>query len=190
MRKGYAKAAQILGRAGTQYRPVDGFTAVAEPHAFPKLAFDVGASFSGERPPNWGVVTRYMLSDCLDDTVVGDVLVCGAQTFFVAAIDPIAPVLCVACDQMVSVSAVSGSSGVVVSGCPAAIVLRSKGESAQSGVPGSVRPGQFVLYLPCLPGVILRPYMTVTSNTGATYTINSAEKSAWGLRCVMSLQQV
>ncbi|MBR0560339.1 hypothetical protein [Neokomagataea anthophila] len=188
--RGYAKAAQILGRSGVQYRPTDGMSALTVPYASPMLAFDVDPSFSGVKPAGWGVVARYVLSDRLSDTRVGDVLTCGGQNFFVAAVDVSTPALCVACDQIVSVSAVSGGSGMVVSGCPAAIILRSKGESAQSGMPGSARPGQFVLYLPHLPGIMLRPYMTVTSDNGATYTINSAEKSAWGFRCVLSLQQV
>ncbi|GBR44205.1 hypothetical protein [Neokomagataea thailandica] len=188
--RGSAKVAQILGQSGVQYRPVDGMSALTAPYASPMLAFDVDPSFSGVKPAGWGAVARYVLSDRLSDTRVGDVLVCGGQNFFVAAVGMNAPALCIACDQIVSVSAVSGGSGMVVSGCPAAIILRSKGESVQSGVPGAAHPGQFILYLPHLPGVMLHPYMTVMSDNGATYMINSAEKSAWGLRCILSLQQV
>ncbi|WP_249211467.1 hypothetical protein [Gluconobacter cerinus] len=133
---------------------------------------------------------EYVLTDCREDTVVGDILTCGGNTFFVAAVDDLRPPLCVACNRIVEISGVSGTQGNIVEECPAAIVLRSKGEGPGSGIPGSAKPGQFVMYLPRLPGIVLQPYMTVATDLDTTYTINAVEMSDWGLRCTMSLQQV
>ncbi|WP_252350159.1 hypothetical protein [Gluconobacter cerinus] len=188
--RGYAKAAGILGHSGEQYRPDNPLSPMQNIYAHPMLAFDSSADFTFSRSPNWGGVMEYVLTDCREDTVVGDILTCGGNTFFVAAVDDLRPPLCVACNRSVEVSGVSGTQGNIVEECPAAIVLRSKGEGSGSGIPGSAKPGQFVMYLPRLPGIVLQPYMTVTTDLDTTYTINAAEMSDWGLRCTMSLQQV
>ena len=188
--RGYAKAAGILGHSGEQYRPDNPLSPMQNIYAHPMLAFDSSADFTFSRSPNWGGVMEYVLTDCREDTVVGDILTCGGNTFFVAAVDDLRPPLCVACNRTVEISGVSGTQGNVVEECPAAIILRSKGEGSGSGIPGSAKPGQFVMYLPRLPGTVLQPYMTVTTDLDTTYTINAAEMSDWGLRCTMSLQQV
>ncbi|MBS1042010.1 hypothetical protein JK203_14320 [Gluconobacter cerinus] len=188
--RGYAKTAGILGHSGEQYRPDNPLSPMQNIYAHPMLAFDSSADFTFSRSPSWGGVMEYVLTDCREDTVVGDILTCGGNTFFVAAVDDLRPPLCVACNRTVEVSGVSGTQGNIVEECPAAIVLRSKGEGSGSGIPGSAKPGQFVMYLPQLPGIVLQPYMTVTTDLDTTYTINAAEMSDWGLRCTMSLQQV
>ncbi len=188
--RGYAKAAGILGHSGEQYRPDNPLSPMQNIYAHPMLAFDSSADFTFSRSPNWGGVMEYVLTDCREDTVVGDILTCGGNTFFVAAVDDLRPPLCVACNRTVEISGVSGTQGNVVEECPAAIILRSKGEGSGSGIPGSAKPGQFVMYLPRLPAIVLQPYMTVTTDLDTTYTINAAEMSDWGLRCTMSLQQV
>ncbi|GLP90811.1 hypothetical protein [Gluconobacter frateurii] len=188
--KGHAKAAGILGQTGVQYRPVNPLEPMQAVYAHPMLAFDTDDSFSFSRVPGWGKVMEYVLTDRRDDTLVGDILTCAGKTFFVAAVEDLRPPLCVACSRVVQVSGVTGTEGNVIEDCPAAIVLRSKGEGSGSGVPGSVRPGQFIMYLPRLPGVMLQPYMTVTTDLDVTYTVNTAEMSDWGLRCTMSLQQI
>ncbi|GAC87899.1 hypothetical protein [Gluconobacter thailandicus] len=188
--KGHAKAAGILGQTGVQYRPDNPLEPMQDVYAHPTLAFDADVSFSFSRVPGWGKVMEYVLTDRRDDTLVGDILTCAGKTFFVAVVEDLRPPLCVACSRVVQVSGVIGTEGNVVEDCPAAIVLRSKGEGSGSGVPGSVKPGQFVMYLPLLSGVMLQPYMTVTTDLDVTYTVNTAEISDWGLRCTMSLQQI
>ncbi|GBQ89176.1 MULTISPECIES: hypothetical protein [Gluconobacter] len=188
--RGYAKAAQVLGASGEQYRPSGGLTPMDVLYAQPMLAFDVDAGFSFERPIGWGIPTEYVLTDRRDDTQVGDILAASGRTYFVASVEPLRPPLCVVCSRTVSVSGVTGLVQTLVSECPAAIIMRAKGESSGSGVPGATRPGQSVMYLPLLPGVVLTPYMTVTTDLGTTYTVNAVEISGFGIRCTMSFQQV
>ncbi|WP_197460399.1 hypothetical protein [Gluconobacter albidus] len=188
--RGYAKAAQVLGASGEQYRPSGGLTPMDVLYAQPMLAFDVDAGFSFERPIGWGIPTEYVLTDRRDDTQVGDILAASGRTYFVASVEPLRPPLCVVCSRTVSVSGVTGVVQTLVSECPAAIIMRAKGESSGSGVPGATRPGQSVMYLPLLPGVVLTPYMTVTTDLGTTYTVNAVEISGFGIRCIMSFQQV
>lgn len=187
---GYAKAADILGANGSQYRPSSGIDPMATLYAQPMLAFDVSAGFSFQRPAGWGNVMEYVLTDNREDTQVGDILACGGRTFFVVAVEALRPPLCVACDRTVQVSNVSGTSGNVVEECPAAILMRARGQGSDSGIPSSTSPGGFVMYLPLLPDVVLQPYMTVTTDLDTAYTIEAAEMSGWGLRCTMALQQV
>ncbi|EHH67011.1 hypothetical protein [Gluconobacter morbifer] len=188
--RGYAKAASVLGCVGAQYRPASGIDPMKTVYAQPTLAFDSDPEFSLSRQRNWGVVADYVLTDRRDDTLVGDILVCDGKTYFVTAVDVLRPPLCVACSRVVTVSGVTGTQETVVSGAPAAIVLKARGEASGSGVPGAARPGQFLLYLPLLPGVVLQPYMTVTTDLGTTYTVNAVEMSDYGIRYTMSMQQV
>ncbi|GBR68916.1 hypothetical protein [Gluconobacter kanchanaburiensis] len=188
--RGYARAATVLGASGEQYRPSGGVLPMETLHAQPTLAFDVDAEFSFTQPIGWGIPTEYVLTDRRDDTEVGDILVASGRTYFVASVEPLRPPLCVVCSRTVSVSGVTGTVQTLVSECPAGIIMRAKGESSGSGVPGATRPGQSVIYLPLLPGVVLTPYMTVTTDLGTTYTINAVEISEFGIRCTMSLQQV
>ncbi|MFT8522052.1 hypothetical protein [Gluconobacter oxydans] len=188
--RGYAKAAAVLGALGEQYRPSGGLSPMETLHAQPMLAFDVDAGFSFARPIGWGIPTEYVLTDRRDDTQVADILVANGRTYFVASVEPLRPPLCVVCSRTVTVSGVTGTVETLVSDCPAAVIMRAKGESSGSGIPGATRPGQSVMYLPLLPGVVLTPYMTVTTDLGTTYTVNAVEVSGFGIRCTMSLQQV
>lgn len=188
--KGHAKAASILGQVGEQYRPVNPLSPMQEAYAHPMLSFDAAPSFSFSRVLSWGNVMEYVLTDRREDTQVGDILTCSGKTFFVASVEDLKPPLCVVCSRVVQVSGVTGTEGNIIEDCPAAIVLKSKGEGSGSGIPGSVRPGQFVMYLPRISAVVLQPYMTVTTDLGTTYTVDTAEMSDWGLRCTMSLQQI
>ncbi|WP_236622861.1 hypothetical protein [Kozakia baliensis] len=186
---GYAKAVAMLGVQGAQYRPVDALAPMENTYATPLLAFDVEARFGFAKPLGWGVPTEYVLMDT-SDVSVGDILVCGDNRYFIARAEAMRPPLCVVCNHVVSVWGVTGTSTQIVADCPAAILLKARGESANSGMPGSTKPGQFTMYLPSLPRVALLPYMSVMTDLGVSYTINSVEASRFGFRCAISMQQV
>ena len=186
---GFGHAAMHLGMKGTQYRPSDPMAPMASAYAAPIVAFDSQARFGFVAPAGWGVPMRFALMDT-SDVLAGDILVCGADTYFVARVEDFRPPLSVLCNRVVTVSNVSGSVGNILVGCPASIEMKGRGESAQSGMPGSLRPGQFVLLLPPVPEVALQPYMTVTTDLGTSYTVNAVETSSYGFRCVISMQQV
>lgn len=185
---GFGRAAAHLGVAGVQYRPSDALSPMGAVHATPMMAFDT-PDFGFSKPAVWGVPSRYALLDT-GDVRAGDILTCGTDDYFVARVEALRPPLCILCNRVVSVSGVAGTAGLVVAGCPASIGLKSRGESEGSGMPGSLRPGQFAMFLPLLPGVALLPYMTVTTDLGTSYTMNAVETSDFGFRCTISLQQV
>jgi hypothetical protein len=186
---GWAKAAAILGIAGMQYRPTNALVPMAAVYGRPMMVFDAGPAFSLARPQNWGVPTEYVILNTTDVST-GDILVCGSGTYFVARYEAMRPPLCVLCTRTVSVSGVTGTTTTVLSDCPAAILLKSHGDRDDSGMPGSTRPGQFVLYLPSLPGVTIVPYMTVVDDLGNSYSVASAEATSFGFRCMITNQQV
>ncbi|CAI9121033.1 hypothetical protein [Brytella acorum] len=186
---GFGHAALHLGMKGVQYRPTDALAPMASVYAAPVMAFDRQPGFRFLAPGGWGAISRFVLMD-VSDVLTGDILVSGQDTYFVARTDDFRPPLCIQCNRVVTISNVTGTSGNVVASCPAAIEMKGRGEGEKSGMPGSLRPGQFVLLLPSLPGVLLQPYMTVTSDLGTSYTLNAVETSSYGFRCIISMQQV
>lgn len=186
---GYAAAVARLGSVGTQYRPASALTPLAEVHATPMMAFDSPAAFGFSAPADWGAPMRHALMDSTD-VLAGDVLVSGSDTYFVARVESLRPPLCVLCDRVVSVAGAAGSAAQVVAGCPVSIVMRAHGEHMNTGMPGSLRPGEFLMIMPGLPGVVLTPYMVVTTDLGTSYTVVAVEVSPFGLRCTIATQQV
>lgn len=186
---GYGAGAARLGVVGDQYRPTDALTPLATVYARPMMAFSDAAALAFRAPARWGLPLRYALMDTMD-VVAGDILVADDDTYFVARVEAMRPAMVVLCDRVVSLTAASGSTTQVVAGCPAAIVMRSQGEREKSGMPGSQRPGSFVLFLPVLPAVTLTPYMVVTTDLGTSYTVVTVEPTSFGYRCLISMQQV
>lgn len=186
---GYGKVAQFLGRSGVVYRPMDALAPLAVRYAEVMCVLDRDAGLSMKAPSAWGAPMVYGITNCVD-IAVGDILSLDEANYFVARAEPLKPALCVSCDSIVTVSGVAGTTTTVVAGCPASIWLKARGESDGSGVPGATRPGQYIMFLPLLPDVMLLPYITVTTDRGAAYTINAVEVSSCGFRCTMSLQQV
>jgi len=186
---GLGRAAQILGVQGVQYRPSGPMSPLSVIHATPMVAFDVDASFGMVKPLGWGVPTEYALTNT-NDVQVGDVLSASGSVYFVARVEAMRPALCVPCMRVVSITGVTGSPGQVAEGCPAAIWMKSHGDRDGSIMPGSERPGQFMMFLPLLPSMNILSYMSVFDDLGGSYTIVSVENSAFGVRCLMTTQQV
>lgn len=195
---GYAKAALRIGLSFSQYRP----TAATSPISAPYLLRTMLASFNAMdfkygRSPLYGKPTRY----CLADGALlapGDYLIGNGFTYFIAAMQPLLPILAVECNrtvtayrpqQQVGVGAVgyggntAANETVLASGFPASILQGTKGEHGDTKLPGDVRNPWWLVLLPNIPGgVQLRTDDVLVDNDGCRYTVSSAEQTSFGWR--------
>jgi len=212
--KGYGKAAIRLGATTAQYRPSSLTSPLADVHGTFLAAFNNDAGFSFKQPTPWGKPMVFGLFDTTD-VQAGDLLACGADTYFVARFEPFQPPLCVQCNNAVTLSpGNSGASGADSSGAcsiaglepgysglsslssdltgawPCYLGIKNSGRGTDSGLPGSERAAEFDLFLPLMPGFVPAPYMTFTDDDGIGYTIGAVESSPYGFRCIASVQQL
>ncbi|WNM08213.1 hypothetical protein RI056_15150 [Komagataeibacter nataicola] len=154
-----------------------------------------------------GCTFVYALTD-LPDLRAGDILTCGAETYFIARAEPFRPPLCVLCNAIITLTtteavqtdaadpggyATSGDAGAqtaLATGWPAMIRTGSGAGVPGPAQPGAIRTGGFEMFLPAIAGVNLQPAMWVHDASGPRYTIGATRGSPWGMRCQMAQQQV
>jgi hypothetical protein len=195
---GYAKAALRIGLSFSQYRP----TAAAAPITAPYLLRSLLASFNAMdfkygRPNLYGKATWYCIAD---GTLlqVGDYLTGNGSTYFIAAMQPLLPILVVECNRTVTLYRPQQQTGVgavgyggntaanetvLASGFPASVLQGTKGEHGDTRLPGDVRNPWWSALLPNIPGgITLRTNDVMTDETGQRYTLSSAEQTDLGWR--------
>lgn len=195
---GYAKAALRLGLSFSQYRP----TAATSPMSAPYLLRTMLASFNAQdfkygRPNGYGKATWYCLADGAL-LQVGDYLTGNGSTYFIAAMQPLLPILAVECNrtvtlyrpqQQVGVGAVgyggntAANETVLAAGFPASVLQGTKGEHGDTKLPGDVRNPWWSALLPNIPGGIrLRSDDVMVDDQGKRYTLSSTEQTDMGWR--------
>ncbi len=197
---GYAKAAQRIGTSFSQYRP----SGANNPTAAPARNSSLLASFNAEdftygRPNKYGKPTWFALLDG-SQTEPGDYLIgnAGEGTYFIAAQQPLLPILAVQCNRTVSfyrpvsqtqVGAISGYEGntpdtqkPLALSWPASVLQGTKGEANKVGLPGDVRSPWWVVLVPNLPGVTLDSSDIIEDDIGRRYIVSSAEQTDLGWR--------
>lgn len=195
---GYAKAAKSLGLTFSQYRPQSATDALAEAN----LVRTMPASFNAEdmgygRPNKYGKPTWYCLAD---GTLLatGDYLTGNGATYFIAAMQPLLPILAVECNRVVSLFRPQQQTGVgavgyggntaanqtaLVTGFPASVLQGSKGERSEVNLPGDTRAPWWTVLLPNLPGgIYLRTDDLMTDDYGRRFTLSSVEQTDLGWR--------
>ncbi len=194
---GYSKAAQRIGNTFAVYRP----DSASSPIAAERLVASLPASFNAEdmkygKPNKYGKPTWYCLIDGRQ-TRVGDYLVCGTETYFVAAQQLALPILVVECNrvadvlrpkQQAGVGALSYSGGAVAEETslmeqwPCSILQGTKGEKTEAKLPGDIRSPWWTILLPAWPGVVLRSTDVIADDLNRRYVISSAELTDLGWR--------
>lgn len=197
---GYAKAAMRIGTPCGVYRPTSALTAALDAA---NLVTSIPASFNAQdmnysRPNGYGKATWYCLADG-SQLETGDYLLePGEPPFFVAALQPLLPILVVQCNRVVDLSRPHGvdhvgaqpyggeslsSADVLATGFPASILQGTKGEKNAVNLPGDVRSPWWSVLLPNLPGAVyLRADDIMTDDLGRRYKISSAEQTDLGWR--------
>ncbi|GBQ09744.1 hypothetical protein [Swaminathania salitolerans] len=186
---GFARVARRLGAIGDHFRVADPLDILGNRIGQPSLCFDIDPAFRLRRTRMWGRPTLYLASDA-QDVRIGDIFGLDGRFFFVTERESYRPFLCIACTHRVSLHGMQGREETRVSRCPVSLVMSGRGEEWRSGMPGSTRPGSYLMHMPLLPGVCLTPYMRMEDERGMRYLIDAVEMSQNGIRAVASMQQI
>lgn len=197
--KGYAKAALRIGPLFNVFRPSDPLSPLSNgPVATLNASFNAEDMTYG-RPNKYGKPTWFCLVDGTQ-TLVGDYLINDSQTFFIAAMQPILPILAVDCNRTISVFRPQQQAGqglmpyggntdtnetLLMSGWPASVLQGTKGEKGGVNLPGDVRNPWWQALFPAFSGLNIESAYIVTDDLNRRYIVSSAELTDLGWRCTM-----
>lgn len=199
---GMAKAASILGRGLTQYRPVTTMDPVLAGSDIGTVvcSIDLNAAFTFVFP----VPTEHPFTVLLADTRLlqaGDYLV-GNHTYFVSRIEPLKPAWCVLCNRTLDVldtaqllSAGANTYGGITSsndtllarGWPMSMLAKTRSEEDVTKLPSDTRSAYFEVWLPSIPGLILGLGLCLRDSNGQIYVVMSWETTAYGCKMLVGL---
>ena len=198
--RGYGIAAKNLGVACPWFRPNGIGNPVAPANALGTIpaAFDTSPTFKFNTPSKYGAPTFYGLFDPTG-TVAGDYLVEPRMgPFFIASIEPLHPPLMVNCNRVLTVTRAGqqppgpayyggASAGVpvpIATGWPAALVLTIRGEAGETKLPGDMKQGMFMVYLPFTLPLDPLPSDIITDDEEVQnrYIVSAAESTNLGWR--------
>lgn len=200
---GYGKSAQRIGYAFTVYRPTTSSPAIAPGNI---VGSPINATFtprsSGFKFDITSDYTKPLFHGMFDATnvQVGDYLTAaGHGTYFVIEKPDQAPLLCVQCNNVVSIIRAASSSSpgkqpymgvspstetTILSSWPASVIYDARGRSSGAQLPMDEMNPYFFVLLPALAGLDIRPSDIITdANSPARhYIVASSEKSPLGWR--------
>lgn len=196
--RGMGVAARTLGRNHDAYRPSGPGNPIDAGNRYLRLP----ASFNPQdpayvRPNGYGRALWLGVFDAAY-TQPGDYLVGPAGTFFIAAQQPLLPVLCVQTNRILNAlrpaapatpgpNAYGGltmaSAQPLLSGWPASVLAAGGARGESGALPADGRGTQWSVLLPATP-VPLRASDILTDDLGRTYVIASPELTELGWRMV------
>lgn len=163
------------------------------------------AAFNAEdmnfvKPGKYGRAVWYGVFDGTN-CKAGDYLV-GAETHFIAAKQPLLPILTVKCNRVINVSRPQQPSGVgqagyggntvaaetiMMQGWPASILQGTKGEKDEVSLPDDTRSPWWVVLLPWFPGATIEPSDIISDDLGRRYIVSSPELTDLGWRITATM---
>lgn len=191
--KGYSKAALRLGVNYQFHRPSGG--------SFPgATTVNIPVSLNAEdmkygKPNKYGKATWYALVDGTS-LQVGDYFIGAQGTFFIAALQPLLPILVVECNRTISIGRVTPPAGVgaqsysgitaanstpYVSGVPCSILQGTKGEKSVVSLPGDTREPWWIMLMPASVGTVKYGDLVI-DDLARRYVVSSAELTDLGYR--------
>lgn len=202
--KGYAISGRIVGVPHELYRPssVNDALALLNREGEIRAAFDARPSYKFQIPALHGDAARYAL---VDPAAVqpGDYLVGPSETVFVAVMPHLQPILCFACNAVVSLRRLDPPAGfgvvpersdaftnetVLWSGWPCSALFAGRGRSGADDLPGDMPSPEYTVLLPAIPGgEPPRPGDVLTDEQGRRYAVAWWEATPPGWRVVARL---
>ena len=147
------------------------------------------------RPNKYGKATWYALVDA-KDLQSGDYFIGQQGTFFIAAMQPLLPILAVECNRIVNIFeplVQTGTGAVGYGGTtgdnmkekadrrPCSILQGTKGERSEGNLPGDTRSPWWTVLLPD-SGIIIEADDILIDDLGHRYVVSSAEHTDLGYR--------
>src|SRR5690348_16724962 len=196
--RGYAIAAAKIGLPFQQHRALR----ASDPISPETLLGTLQASFNAEdmlygKPNKYGKPTWFCIADGTQ-LAVGDYLQADSGTFFIAAMQPLLPILAVECNRTVTVYRPQQQTGVgavgyggntasnqtaIASNWPASLLQAAKAANNPIGLPGDGKQASWALLMPAIPGgVVIKNNDIVTDDLGSRYLVYSAELTDLGWR--------
>ena len=190
--RGYAKSAQVLGANYQFYRPAGTYPG-AETVSLPVSLNAEDMKYG--KPNKYGKATWYALVDGTS-VQVGDYFIGPQGTFFIAAMQPLLPILVVECNRTISLSRPQAQSGKgaqpysgmtaadetpYATGVPCSILQGTKGEKSDADLPGDVRSPWWTVLLPGSVGRIQRGDLII-DDEAQRYMVSSNEQTDLGWR--------
>lgn len=196
-------AARLTGTRADAYRPTSASNPLLTANRYLRLNATF-ASTSGrlESAVGYGAALWHGIFDAAY-TQAGDYLVRADGTWFIAAQQPLMPILCVRTNRVVSFSrpAAQVSTGVneyggvtaknltpLLDQWPASVITTSTAGRPDAGLPGDASVPYSTVLLPAIPGVVLRVSDLMSDDLDRTAVIAAAELSDLGWR--LTVKQV
>lgn len=203
VRRGYAIAAAKLGTAHAHYRPLDGAPALSDGNLLGdvRAVFDTNA-YKFTLPQNWSKPVWTGLWNP-EATQVGDYLVDGERTFFIASQHPLLPMQAVLCNAVVSLHRLEnlgptegfqrGYAGAVrerevpiLTDWPCGLYHGIRGERSATNLPSEAGGSRgFDAYLPLLPEGLEPRAHDILRQGEKRMVVASAERTDMGWRLIL-----
>jgi hypothetical protein len=199
---GRGVAARHVGRQADAYRPVGPHNPLDKRNKFLSLAVEFRPLQGGMAAPVDYAASRWQGVFDASYTQPGDFLVEDGRVFFVAAQQPLLPVLCVQTNRVISIvrpavqSSVgansyggysAGTASLLMSEWPASVLgITGKGEPA-AGLPTDQTIPFVEVLLPYVPPVILSLGDIIGDDLGRSIVIGAAELTELGWRITARL---
>ena len=193
-------AARVTGARADAYRP----SAASNPLVAQNRYLRLNAAFTSisrhiASAVGYGTSLWHGIFDAAY-TQPGDYLVSNVGTWFIAAQQPLLPVLCVQTNRVVSFSrpapqvntGVNDYGGITANSLspllenwPASVITESTAGRPDAGLPSDSPVSYSTVLLPALPGVTLRVADLMSDDLGRSAVISAAELSALGWRLIV-----
>ena len=197
---GYGKAAVRIGKTATQYRPMSAMAPLAIAIGTLPVSMTQNSEYSKFNTYGKSVWTSVHDGSL---TLPGDYLITEDGTWFIAAQQPMLPIMAVQCNRTLEVLRVTQSSNygavgysgdtastetAIMQAWPASILQGTKGEKNPAALPGDERIPWWVILVPLFPGIIIRNGDIITDDLGRRYVVSSPELTDLGWRITASMQ--
>ncbi len=194
---GLGIAARHVGETTDAYRPSCASYPLSKKNRFLRLpAAFLPKSGDTKQTNSYGIAEWYGIFDA-SYTKPGDYLVVGNRTFFVAAQDPLLPVLCVLTNCTISITRPdmqistalnpyggyqSTAASSVMEGWPASVLgITGRGEPA-ARLPTDQTVPHLAILLPAWPSTLISPGDLISDDLGRSATVTSSELTELGWR--------
>lgn len=194
---GYGKGAARLGTTYTIYRSPNAINPIQDANIIGTLLLSANVSWTYSQANKYGNAVWQLLVDGRELQPFDYLM--GKQTFFVAGMQSLLPILGVDCNRTLTIKrptqptgtgkGIVGYSGydpatatTLMENCPASVLSDSRGETNPNKLPLDTKVPRLKVLLPALPGISLRIGDIILDDRGVHSAISGVELTELGWR--------